>query len=303
MNGLRLLGFLLLLSIGGTADAIAAEKVTYYYTDAQGTPLVAVDGATGAQVSAVDYRPYGAQTLGSPQDGPGYTGHVSDADTALVYMQARYYDPQIGRFLSIDPATPSIGNPLTFNRFSYGANNPIRFIDLDGRRYAEAWAKQGVVVGATTVALASVVADVGSGGLNIPATPIEVVGGGIAGGALFGAAGKLADKIVGTDGDPNTPTYTDVDGNKVPFKGPPGSTVRGGTKSRTYGPDGYPKTDREEGHPDEKGPGSEDHCHDWKQCGDGKPPSHTDRGPPRAPQPGDPPPPRGPNVPPPKTEL
>jgi uncharacterized protein RhaS with RHS repeats len=45
-------------------------------------------------------------------------------------MQQRYYDPQVGRFLSIDPAASSVGN---FNRFWYANDDPYRFNDPDGR--------------------------------------------------------------------------------------------------------------------------------------------------------------------------
>lgn len=48
-------------------------------------------------------------------------------------MQQRYYDPAIGRFLSVDPVT-AYSNPVgAFNRYDYAANNPYRFIDPDGR--------------------------------------------------------------------------------------------------------------------------------------------------------------------------
>ncbi|MER2491047.1 RHS repeat-associated core domain-containing protein [Catenovulum sediminis] len=46
-------------------------------------------------------------------------------------MQARYYDPVIGRFLSNDPVGYS--NVHNFNRYAYGNNNPYKFIDPDGR--------------------------------------------------------------------------------------------------------------------------------------------------------------------------
>jgi len=115
-----------------SSPATASERVTYYYTDGQGTPLITVDGTTGAATSA-DYKPYGAQTLGSMQGGPSYTGHVQDVDTELMYMQARYYDPMVGRFLSVDAVGPSPGNVFNFNRQSYGNNNPIFNVDPDGR--------------------------------------------------------------------------------------------------------------------------------------------------------------------------
>ena len=48
-------------------------------------------------------------------------------------MQQRYYDPQIGGFLSVDPVT-AYGDPVgSFNRYKYASNNPYRFTDPDGR--------------------------------------------------------------------------------------------------------------------------------------------------------------------------
>lgn len=50
-----------------------------------------------------------------------------------VYMQARFYDPAVGRFLSTDPVGFSDSNPFTFNRYAYGNNNPYKYTDPDGR--------------------------------------------------------------------------------------------------------------------------------------------------------------------------
>jgi RHS repeat-associated protein len=111
--------------------ALAAETVTYYYTDVQGTPLVTT-GANGIPVTTNDYHPYGEGTLGTSQGGPGYVGHIEDADAQLIYMQARYFDPVIGRFLGVDPDRPMSGNPMEFSRYSYAANNPINNVDLFG---------------------------------------------------------------------------------------------------------------------------------------------------------------------------
>jgi len=79
------------------------------------------------------YEPYGAPANGTYEQGPGYTGHVTDALTGLSYMQQRYYDPTIGRFLSIDPVGVSPINGLNFNRYWYANNNPYRYTDPDGR--------------------------------------------------------------------------------------------------------------------------------------------------------------------------
>ncbi|MDE2154877.1 MAG: hypothetical protein KGJ32_03135 [Xanthomonadaceae bacterium] len=109
--------------------------VIYSYTDPQGTPLVRAD-AQGTVTSTFDYTSYGTVALGPQPDGTGYTGHVNDPDTGLVYMQARYYDPVAGRFLSVDPLAPSAGGVFDFNRYAYANNNPIVNIDPDGRQYA-----------------------------------------------------------------------------------------------------------------------------------------------------------------------
>lgn len=122
-----LLGGLMLLT--GLAHA---GTVTYVYTDPQGTPLAEAD-ASGNITATFDYAPYGSQVLGTPPDGPGYTGHMNDPDTGLVYMQARYYDPAVGRFLSTDPVGPSPGNTFNFNRYDYAGNNPVNNIDPNGK--------------------------------------------------------------------------------------------------------------------------------------------------------------------------
>ena len=73
--------------------------VTYTHEDHLGSPVSAT-GATGNVLWREDYNPYGAkrQNPVGNRDKMGYTGHVQDDATALTYMQARYYDPVVGRF-------------------------------------------------------------------------------------------------------------------------------------------------------------------------------------------------------------
>ncbi|URX62468.1 HNH endonuclease [Luteibacter anthropi] len=111
----------------------SAQAVTYYYTDPQGTVLATAD-AQGNILTQADRRPYGEQVMGTPQDGPGYTGHVDDSDSGLIYMQARYYDPAVGRFLSVDPERLVASNVNQFPRYAYANNNPIVNTDPDGRQ-------------------------------------------------------------------------------------------------------------------------------------------------------------------------
>ncbi|MEJ1095430.1 MULTISPECIES: RHS repeat-associated core domain-containing protein [unclassified Pseudoxanthomonas] len=88
---------------------------------------------SGNVIERSEYAPYG-ELLNRPlTDGPGYTGHVQDAATGLTYMQQRYYDPQVGRFLSVDPVTASTANGSNFNRYKYASINPYLFVDPDGQ--------------------------------------------------------------------------------------------------------------------------------------------------------------------------
>lgn len=109
-----------------------AQTVRYYHTDALGS-VVAVTDPNRNVLERREYEPYGAQLSPTVQDGPGYTGHVQDAATGLVYMQQRYYDPMLGVFLSVDPVT-AYSNPISqFHRYRYANNNPYKFTDPDGR--------------------------------------------------------------------------------------------------------------------------------------------------------------------------
>jgi len=127
----KLLMLLCLLVAERGAFAQSAGTVTYVYTDPQGTPLAEAD-TSGNITATFDYTPYGTTALGTPPNGPGYTGHVNDPETNLVYMQARYYDPATGHFLSTDPLPPSAGDAFKFNRYAYVNNNPIMGIDPTG---------------------------------------------------------------------------------------------------------------------------------------------------------------------------
>ena len=65
----------------------------------------------------------------------GYTGHEHLPWFGLVNMNARLYDPALGRFLSPDPEVQQPDGTQGFNRYSYCLNNPLRYVDLDGERY------------------------------------------------------------------------------------------------------------------------------------------------------------------------
>lgn len=135
MSGwVRALIWLLACFIGAVWQPVQAQSVVrYYVTDALGSVVVVTD-ESGNVMERREYEPYGAQLTPAVQDGPGYTGHVQDAATGLVYMQQRYYDPLLGVFLNVDPVTAiDNGDMRFFNRYAYAFNSPYSFYDPDGR--------------------------------------------------------------------------------------------------------------------------------------------------------------------------
>jgi RHS repeat-associated protein len=133
------LGSLLLVATLWPQLAAAQTTVKYVHTDALGS-VVAMTDASGAVVDGRrEYEAYGQQLTPALQGGPGYTGHVQDEATGLTYMQQRYYEPQLGVLLSVDPVS-AYEQPINhFNRYRYANNNPYKFVDPDGRevRYAQ----------------------------------------------------------------------------------------------------------------------------------------------------------------------
>ena len=127
---LKKLGAGLLLAALLVSSA-TAETVTYLHTDLLGSVVLETDQNRNV-VARYEYEPYGLprQVIA---DAPGYTGHVHDAGSELVYMQQRYYDPEVGRFLSVDPVGVDVATGANFNRYWYGNNNPYTYTDPDGR--------------------------------------------------------------------------------------------------------------------------------------------------------------------------
>jgi len=69
-----------------------------------------------------------------------YRGYYFDIETGLYYLQSRYYDPQVGRFLnadSIDYLAPE--NIQGLNLYSYCQNNPVMYVDLNGHDWSSFW--------------------------------------------------------------------------------------------------------------------------------------------------------------------
>lgn len=124
-----------LLAVREKTVSTGSVVTKYQHTDALGSP-VAVSDQMAAVIERTQWEPYGAALNKPSYNGVGYTGHVMDGATGLTNMQQRYYDPQVGRFLSTDPVAANSTTGANFNRYWYANNNPYKFTDPDGRESA-----------------------------------------------------------------------------------------------------------------------------------------------------------------------
>ena len=103
------------------------KTIDYYLNDHLGSARSMVSSGWSA-----NYYPFGeiASQTGSPEDTRfDYTGQERDRETGLMYFGARYYDPGIGRWMSMDPSAES---DLSLSHYSFCSNNPINKFDPDG---------------------------------------------------------------------------------------------------------------------------------------------------------------------------
>lgn len=109
---------------------VQGEKTYYYHADGLGS-IVALTDYKGKLAQDYQYDSFGNlhDQMNRVKQPYTYTGREWDRETGLYYYRARYYDAQVGRFISEDP----IGFEGGVNQFSYALNNPLRLIDPFGR--------------------------------------------------------------------------------------------------------------------------------------------------------------------------
>ena len=66
-----------------------------------------------------------------------YRGYYYDTETGFYYLQSRYYDPEIGRFINADSYTSTGQGFLGYNMFAYCLNNPVCRKDILGETSVE----------------------------------------------------------------------------------------------------------------------------------------------------------------------
>jgi RHS repeat-associated protein len=123
-------------------DIIAQQQSErlYYMHDGLGSVRQLVD-TTGQVEANYAYDPFGVPVVEGDESNPyQYTGEAWDAEVGLLYLRARYYQPEVGRFVSRDPWTGSTGRPQAMSGpYTYVGNNPATYVDPTGMwRWADA---------------------------------------------------------------------------------------------------------------------------------------------------------------------
>lgn len=123
--------------------ATRGDETEYLHPDHRGCIRLATDSVGGA-ASERDYDAFG-RVVASRGDAPtafSFTGRELDAATGLYYYRARYYDAELGRFLSYDPHPGRQSQTLSLNPYLYAFNNPVRYVDPWGAA-GESWTYGG----------------------------------------------------------------------------------------------------------------------------------------------------------------
>ncbi|GAA2136576.1 RHS repeat-associated core domain-containing protein [Kitasatospora kazusensis] len=164
---------------GGAVEQLAGSTSYWYLRDSLGSTKELLN-ASGAVSAAFGYDSYGRITSASgPATTPlTFTGGYQDAESGLVYLQARYYDPATAQFLTRDPA-------IDFSRSAYGyaQDNPGNVTDRSGLCWPLCTIVIGAVLGAVGGAAGGIVNGVINGNLNLKDVMIDSVTGAVAGGA------------------------------------------------------------------------------------------------------------------------
>jgi len=124
----------------GSLNDPSTGIITYFHQDHLGSVALATN-ENGEVIQINDYAPYGSITYNdsssSSQSPYSFSGKEYSSDLGLYYFEARWYDPEVGRFVSEDPAQYQkiekiIIDPQTLNFYTYSRNNPLTYVDPDG---------------------------------------------------------------------------------------------------------------------------------------------------------------------------
>lgn len=115
------------------SDSGYQEKAFCIDTDHLGS-ITALYDQYGTKCFSASYDVWGKRTVGIDNVGfdRGFTGHEHIDEIGLINMNGRMYEPNLGRFISVDPYVQEPANSQNYNRYSYCLNNPLKYTDPSG---------------------------------------------------------------------------------------------------------------------------------------------------------------------------
>jgi RHS repeat-associated protein len=119
--------------IASKEGAEGASTKRFYHNDHLGSINVVSD-INGYRLQLMEYDPWGkiSRSDGAGDPNHRFTGQEFDSDADIHYYVGRYYDQNLGRFVSSDPYVQDPDDPQNLNRYSYVINNPQAYIDPSG---------------------------------------------------------------------------------------------------------------------------------------------------------------------------
>ncbi len=142
--------------LGLIGEEVSGNFKTYHF-DYRGS-TVAITNANGTVTDTFEYDTYGklkdrTGTTKTPFLYNGRDGVITEDDTGLYYMRARYYSPMLRRFINADKVHGDISNALTLNRYAFCNGDPANGVDPLGLKGVDA--RGGVVGGIVGSSMAS----------------------------------------------------------------------------------------------------------------------------------------------------
>ena len=137
----------------GTPYAFFYNSQVYYYVyNAQGD-VIEIMSTSGSDIATYKYDAWG-NVIGIGGDESiaelnpiRYRGYYYDNETGFYYLNSRYYDPEIGRFINADTLLDSTQSQLGVNLFTYCQNNPVIYSDANGHMALEIAIGGGLTIG------------------------------------------------------------------------------------------------------------------------------------------------------------
>lgn len=123
---------------------MARDGKTYYYQTNYRGDVTTLTDSKGVDVAIYEYDAFGnlVKETGDIVNPYRYAGYRYDEGTGFYYLQSRYYDPGMGRFLTRDTFEGEDTDPLSLNKYAYTENSPILMVDPDGKRSRKYFAKR-----------------------------------------------------------------------------------------------------------------------------------------------------------------